>query len=218
MKKVVVVDYDMGNLFSVEQACSNVGLETIISNDAQQILAADGIILPGVGSFKEAMNHLENYGLIPVLQDVAAKKKPFLGICLGMQLLFEESEEFGNTKGLGLIKGKVVKFPETSESNVVKIPQINWNKIHFPDAMNAFNNPLLKDTRNHEYMYFVHSYYVVNDEPSTISCLTNYAGVEYCSGVYKDNIMAFQFHPEKSAGEGLKIYANFKKLITNGTE
>lgn len=219
MKKVVIVDYDMGNLFSVQQACKNVGLETNISKDVTEILAADAIILPGVGSFLEAMKHLEQFNLIEAIKEVAEKKIPFLGICLGMQLLFTESEEFGSTKGLNLVKGKVVKFPAHDlVNNIVRIPQINWNKLMYPDGINKFCNPLLQNIKNNEYMYFVHSYYVVNEEPETISCLTNYADINYCSGLQKDNIMAFQFHPEKSATEGLKIYLNFKNLLYNGTK
>ena len=219
MKKVVVVDYDMGNLFSVQQACTNVGLETVISKSIEEIRSADALILPGVGSFNEAMANLQKFGLTAPIKETAEKKIPFLGICLGMQLLFTESEEFGNTKGLDLIKGKVVKFPSTSASGeTVKIPQINWNTISYPGGSNAFNSPLLDGIAQDEFMYFVHSYYVVNDEAATVACSTEYAGVSYCSGVCKENIMAFQFHPEKSASEGLKIYSNFKNLIDNGTK
>lgn len=219
MSKVVIIDYDMGNLFSVQQACANVGLETVISKNTEEIKSANAIILPGVGSFNEAMLNLSKFDLIGPIKSSVNNKIPLLGVCLGMQLLFEESEEFGNTQGLGLVKGSVIKFPDQDyNGSKVKIPQINWNKIYYPENRNSFNNPLLKDIKENEFMYFVHSYYVSNKEIDTVSCITKYADIEYCSGIKKDNIIAFQFHPEKSATEGLKIYSNFKQMIEYGAK
>jgi glutamine amidotransferase len=217
MKRAVIVDYDIGNLFSVQQACRKVGLDSVISNKKSDLEESDAIILPGVGSFREAMNKLELSDLVTPVQKQVRNGKPFLGICLGMQLLFSESEEFGLSKGLDLIKGSVVRFPaKSSLGEKVRIPLINWSEISFPPGQDHFKSPLLKGIAQNECMYFVHSYYVVNDEPDTTACISEYAGIQYCSGISKDNIMAFQFHPEKSSESGLRIYNNFKNMIYNG--
>jgi imidazole glycerol-phosphate synthase subunit HisH len=207
MKRTVIIDYDMGNLFSVKQACENAGIEVLVSSKPDDILNCDALILPGVGAFHEAMQHLKDYALIEPIKQVVNQNIPLMGICLGMQLLFTQSEEYEVCNGLNFIKGEVLKFPEQHAGKTTKIPQINWNTI----SINQ--DPLLEGIKENEYMYFVHSYYVDNKEEDTIITKTNYAGIRYCSGVRKKNIVAFQFHPEKSANQGLKIYNNFKKSI-----
>jgi imidazole glycerol-phosphate synthase subunit HisH len=207
MKRTVIIDYDMGNLFSVKQACENADIEVVVSNKTEDILNCDALILPGVGAFHEAMEHLKEYQMIEPLKKVVQQGMPLMGICLGMQLLFTRSEEHENCEGLNFIKGDVLRFPEMNNGQVTKIPQINWNTIHVKE------DRLLDGINDNEYMYFVHSYYVNNKEPETILTETDYAGIRYCSAVRKNNIVAFQFHPEKSATQGLKIYNNFKRAI-----
>jgi imidazole glycerol-phosphate synthase subunit HisH len=197
----------MGNLFSVKQACENSGIEVIVSGKQEDILNCDALILPGVGAFHEAMQHLNDAQLIEPIKKVVAQGLPLMGVCLGMQLLFTQSEEHEICKGLNFITGNVLKFPTSHDSKKTKIPQINWNTI----SIKA--DPTLAGIKENEFMYFVHSYYVNNKEADTIISQTKYAGINYCSGVRKDNIVAFQFHPEKSGKEGLKIYHNFKKTI-----
>ncbi|MCT7505214.1 imidazole glycerol phosphate synthase subunit HisH [Aliarcobacter cryaerophilus] len=198
-----IIDYNMGNLASVYNACSKFTKDLKIVKNADDLKNLDKIILPGVGAYKDAMQHLEDSGLKDAILDFANSKKPLLGICLGMQLLFESSEEFGYTKGLGLIEGKVVKFDKSKMSSDLKIPHMGWNKIVNKD------NPLFKNLQN-PYLYFVHSYHVVTDDKYTIAT-TNY-GYDFVSAVNKDNIFGFQPHPEKSHNNGLKILENFINL------
>lgn len=198
-----IIDYNMGNLASVYNACSKFTKDLKIVKNADDLKNLDKIILPGVGAYKDAMQHLENSGLKDAILDFANSKKPLLGICLGMQLLFESSEEFGYTKGLGLIEGKVVKFDKSKMGSDLKIPHMGWNKIVNKD------NPLFKNLQN-PYLYFVHSYHVVTDDKYTIAT-TNY-GYDFVSAVNKDNIFGFQPHPEKSHNNGLKILENFINL------
>ncbi len=198
-----IIDYNMGNLASVYNACSKFTKDLKIVKNADDLKNLDKIILPGVGAYKDAMQHLEDSGLKDAILDFANSKKPLLGICLGMQLLFESSEEFGYTKGLGLIEGKVVKFDKSKMGSDLKIPHMGWNKIVNKD------NPLFKNLQN-PYLYFVHSYHVVTDDKYTIAT-TNY-GYDFASAVNKDNIFGFQPHPEKSHNNGLKILENFINL------
>lgn len=198
-----IIDYNMGNLASVYNACSKFTKDLKIVKNADDLKNLDKIILPGVGAYKDAMQHLEDSGLKDAILDFANSKKPLLGICLGMQLLFESSEEFGYTKGLGLIEGKVIKFDKSKMSSDLKIPHMGWNKIVNKD------NPLFKNLQN-PYLYFVHSYHVVTDDKYTIAT-TNY-GYDFVSAVNKDNIFGFQPHPEKSHNNGLKILENFINL------
>ena len=198
-----IIDYNMGNLASVYNACSKFTKDLKIVKNADDLKNLDKIILPGVGAYKDAMQHLEDSGLKDAILDFANSKKPLLGICLGMQLLFESSEEFGYTKGLGLIEGKVVKFDKSKMSSDLKIPHMGWNKIVNKD------NPLFKNLQN-PYLYFVHSYHVVTNDKYTIAT-TNY-GYDFVSAVNKDNIFGFQPHPEKSHNNGLKILENFINL------
>lgn len=209
--KIAVIDYKMSNLFSVKHACDFVGGESFITSDKNDIKNADGIILPGVGAFGVAMKNLKKLDLVNLIIQSVEKKKPFMGVCLGMQLLFSQSEEFGIHKGLDLIKGKVVKFPSHSLSkNKIKIPQIGWNKIYCTNRnkdkwkLSPLNN--IKESRD---MYFVHSYYCCPKNKGDELCKTSYEGIEYCSGVLHNNVFAVQFHPEKSGQVGLKIYKNW---------
>ena len=210
-KKVFIIDYKLGNLFSVNQALKNIGLDVIITSNADEIEAADAIVLPGVGAFSDAMNNLKNLKLINPIKKSIDSGKPFLGICLGLQLLFSESEEFGLTNGLGVVKGRVKKFANNNgEGETRKVPQIAWNQI-FKIIGGSWENSPLDNVKEGEFMYFVHSFYIEPEEPIGLS-QTNYDGQSYISSIQKDNLFACQFHPEKSAKEGLKIYDNWAKI------
>jgi len=216
MKKyVAIVDYDMGNLFSVQRACEQVGLSAVITKSGDEIAGATAAILPGVGAFGDAMSNMEKFGLVKAIRDFVKTGKPFMGICLGMQLLFTESEEFGIHKGLDIIKGRVTEFGNKGKDNAnIKVPQVGWNSISpGKGAEDKWNNSPLKDVKKGEYMYFVHSFYCIPSDPEVILTVSNYEGTEYCSGVSKDNVFAVQFHPEKSAIEGIKIYKNWAQLF-----
>ena len=207
--KVAIIDYQLSNLFSVQHACDYVGLKAKITSNPEDISKADALILPGVGAFGDAMKNLKKFKLInPILQSIKINK-PFLGICLGLQLLFEKSEEFGQNQGLGVIKGKVIKFRSfTKNGDKIRIPQIGWNKINIVNK-----NPYLNGIKNEEFMYFVHSYYVSPENKKIIVTNTLYEDINYVSAVSQKNVFAVQFHPERSGIEGLKIYQNFSKLI-----
>jgi glutamine amidotransferase len=211
---VAIIDYEAGNLFSVQHACKTVGLDSSITNKPDEVTNADALILPGVGAFGDAMNNLRMLGLVQPLRDFAASGRPFLGICLGMQLLFSESEEFGNVKGLSIIEGRVVKFPVMNENGEgVKVPQIGWNKICNPSDRESWKGTPLEHIVDGEFMYFIHSFYACPCNTDQIISLTNYEGIEYCSAVKKNNVFATQFHPEKSAEEGIRIYRNWASLV-----
>jgi glutamine amidotransferase len=212
LKKVVIIDYQLGNLFSVKQACDTVGINSEISSNREDILNADALILPGVGAFIEAMNNLKKFGLDTAIQNKVSGGTPIFGICLGQQLLFTESEEFGGGKGLDLISGIIKRFPETIEERKVKVPHIAWNIIF--TLKQEWGKSALKDLNNNEFMYFIHSYYVKPFDDDCILTLTNYDGMEFCSSILKNNIFATQFHPEKSADRGISIYKNWA-LINN---
>lgn len=212
LKKVVIIDYQLGNLFSVKQACDTVGINAEISSNREDILNADALILPGVGAFIEAMNNLKKFGLDTAIQSKVSRGTPIFGICLGQQLLFTESEEFGAGKGLDLISGIIKRFPETFEERKVKVPHIAWNTIF--KLNQEWDNTALKDLNNNDFMYFIHSYYVKPKDDACILTLTNYDGIEFCSAILRNNIFATQFHPEKSADKGISIYKNWA-LINN---
>jgi glutamine amidotransferase len=209
--KVVIVDYGIGNLRSVERACEVIGYHCIITSDKAEISNADALILPGVGAFGDAMKNLQNAGLIETLIKFTDSGKYVMGVCLGMQLLMSTSEEFGLQYGLGIIDGKCQRF----DSRLVKVPQINWNTISpYGSGNGSFDeNSPLHGIKPDTYMYFVHSYYVIPENPSHILSVTNYGGRDYASSVRRDNIFAFQFHPEKSGEAGLSIYKNFFKIV-----
>lgn len=213
--KVAIVDYGLGNLFSINQACLHVGLETKITSNLNEIEQADAMILPGVGAFGDAMNYLRKAELTEPIKDFVETGKPFLGICLGMQLLFTESEEFGSNKGLDLIKGKIIKFPSHDAHNCrVKVPQIQWNQIS-KNNDSLWNSSSLRGIPDNSYMHFVHSFYAKPDNDDHILSYTEYADIKYASSVLKNNITGYQFHPEKSGELGLKIYEHWANTIQN---
>jgi len=210
-KKICIVDYKLGNLFSVNQALKNIGHEVVISSKPQDIQSCHAVVLPGVGAFGEGMKNLDDLNLIQPIIDAIGDGKPFLGICLGLQLLFSESEEFGFTKGLGIINGKVKRFNNVNrDGELRKVPQIAWNQILMHNGK-SWDNTVLQNINPGTYMYFVHSFFVDPSEAVGLS-ITDYDGQYYVSSVLKENVFACQFHPEKSADEGLKIYRNWTEL------
>jgi glutamine amidotransferase len=212
---VAIIDYRMGNMFSVQHACRHAGLSSFITSDGKEISRADGAILPGVGAFGEAMQNLDRLGLVGIIKDCIWSGKPFMGVCLGMQLLFTESDEFGLSRGLDIVGGRIVKFPsETSGRSKVKVPQIGWNRIQRPRVCSAdcWEGTPLQETPDGAYMYFVHSYYAIPASDSVTLSKTSYGGIDYCSSLVADNVFATQFHPEKSAKEGIAIYKKWLEL------
>lgn len=197
---VAIIDYDAGNIKSVEKAWHYLGEEAVITRDRDTILGADRVILPGVGAFGDAMEKLRTYELDKVIQEVVAKNTPFLGICLGLQLLFESSEESEGVEGLGILKGKVVRLPEESD---MKIPHIGWNSLKYPNPGRLFTG-IAEDS----YVYFVHSYYLQSKDPSIVTATTEYGTLIHAS-VEQGNVFACQFHPEKSSEVGMQILKNF---------
>jgi len=200
----------MGNLRSVQKALEFVGAQVIVTHDPELILNADSVVLPGVGAFKDCMANLKKLKLIDSIRKFIDGGKPFLGICLGLQVLFEESEEYGPVAGLGILPGKVVKFPdgssETKNGRPIKIPHMGWNKVEIKKK-----DPLFDKVDAAPYFYFVHSYYVVPKDQNMVATVTNY-GVEFVSGIQYKNIYAFQFHPEKSQTMGLSLLEQFSNL------
>ena len=215
--KVAIVDFEMCNLFSVNQACEHVGLKAVITSDRNVILKADAIILPGVGAFGDAMSNLKRLDLIEPIKECVAKGTSLLGICLGMQLLFSESEEFGTHKGLDIVKGSVVRFPVGNNTGKrIRVPHVGWNQIRkaLPTPVDSWAQTPLKNIKDGEYMYFVHSYFVKPAIPAVTLSLTDYEGIQFCSSIHYDRVFACQFHPEKSALEGIKIYKNWAGIIS----
>lgn len=214
---VAIVDYGMGNLFSVKHACLDAGLRGVVTASPQEVLAADAVILPGVGAFGDAMRTLQELGLVTALKEVAVSSKPLVGICLGMQMLLTESFEFGRHAGLGLIPGRVVRFENPRGANgTLKVPEVGWNRMHrvgkAPDA--AEINPLLQGLPNDVFMYFVHSFYCIPEDPSVATTLTRYGHIEFCSSLRRGNIFAFQSHPERSGPGGLRVYHNLAAMLS----
>lgn len=219
---VAIVDYGMGNLFSVLQACKSVGLPAIITNVKPALLHASAVILPGVGAFGTAMKNLEALDLVAVLKDVRAAGIPLIGICLGMQLLMTESYEFGRHRGLGMVPGEVVHLlAETKQGSRVKVPQVGWNTIRpyskvqtdQSSAVNAWKETLLKGTSPGDYMYFVHSFYCRPNDTRFGLAYTSYGAVEFCSALQDRNLFGCQFHPERSGPGGLRLYANIAEVV-----
>ncbi|GBD96873.1 imidazole glycerol phosphate synthase subunit HisH 1 [bacterium BMS3Abin06] len=200
---IAIIDYGMGNLRSVEKGFLKVGVDVRVTNRPEDVDNADGVVLPGVGAFKDCMQELANLDLVDAVADVIRKGKPYLGICLGLQVLFSESEEFGKCRGLDIFRGKVVRF----EKSGLKIPQMGWNQLNIKN-----NNPLFNGIPDKSYFYFVHSFYVAPEDNSIIATTTDY-GVEFTSSVRKDNIFAVQFHPEKSQALGLRLLKNFGDIV-----
>jgi glutamine amidotransferase len=200
---IAVIDYDAGNLKSVEKALIYLEEKVTITRSREEILGADKVILPGVGAFGDAMGKLHNFGLADVIKEVVNQKKPLLGICLGLQLLYESSEESEGVKGLGILEGKILRIPDCEG---LKIPHMGWNSLDIRPGAKLF-----KDIENQPYVYFVHSYYLKAENRDEVAATTNYSTLIHAS-VEKDNIFACQFHPEKSGEIGLKILKNFAEL------
>ena len=213
---VAIVDMGLGNLFSIQKACQQVGLRAVITNKKVDIASADAVILPGVGAFGKAMQNLIRLGLVEELQRVSDEGKPMLAICLGMQLLMDSSQEFGIHDGLGIVGGIVRKFRfnDSLFEKPVKVPNIGWHRIYpiAGERMRWTETPLAGFDRN-VYMYFVHSYYVELADNRNLVSLTRYSGFEYCSALRYKNVFGFQFHPERSGPEGIQIYREFAKMI-----
>jgi glutamine amidotransferase len=226
--RVAIVDYGMGNLFSVRQACEHAGLDVTITAARDEILNADAVILPGIGAFGDAMATLSRLDLVGVLRDVAASGKALVGVCLGLQLLMTESFEFGRHKGLGIIEGQVVPFDNPVEAGrKLKVPQVGWNSVYRVarggnGQEEAWKDSPLAEIADGEFMYFVHSYIVQPEDGNVILSVSRYGQIEFCSSIHSQNIFACQFHPERSGTEGLKIYRNLashiERLTTRGVK
>lgn len=211
-KNIIIIDYKLGNLFSVKQACEKIGLNAIVSSEKEEIDLADALILPGVGAFGEAMDHLKDLELIDPIKKHVSSGKPLLGICLGLQLLFTESVEYGVSKGLDIIPGVVKKISNNDNGKKRLVPQIGWNQVH--NSSSDWNKTPLRNISEKEYFYFVHSYYVEPHNEEHILGTTEYDGLKYCSVASNgDNVFATQFHPEKSAHKGLDIYKNWASMF-----
>ena len=200
---VAIIDYDAGNIRSVEKAVVLLGHEAVVTRAREEILSADHVILPGVGAFGDAMEKLHGYGLVSVIREAVDKKLPFLGICLGLQLMFESSEEAPGVEGLGLLPGRILRIPAKED---LKIPHIGWNSLTFPNQGRMF-----RGIAEGAYVYFVHSYYLKAGEQEIVKASTEYGTLIHAS-VERDNLFACQFHPEKSSEVGLKILQNFLEV------
>ena len=200
---IAIIDYDAGNIKSVEKAMLLLGQEVKITRDKEEILNADKVILPGVGAFGDAMGKLHQYGLVEVIKEVVKKGTPFIGICLGLQLLFESSDETPGVEGLGILKGKILRIPDCEG---LKIPHMGWNSLKFP-----VEGRLFKGLPEDSYVYFVHSYYLAAEDEGIVTATTEYSTLIHAS-VEQDNVFACQFHPEKSSDVGIQILKNFVEL------
>lgn len=199
---IAIIDYDAGNIKSVEKALLHLGQKVKITDQAHEILLADKVVLPGVGAFGDAMGNLDRRGLVPIIREVVEKGTPFLGICLGLQLLFERSDETPGVEGLGILPGEILRIPAEEG---LKIPHMGWNSLHLEHGGRLFEN-----VSEQSYVYFVHSYYLKAAEEEIVKASTEY-GVHIHASVEKGNVFACQFHPEKSSSMGLKILQNFAK-------
>ena len=202
MLNIAIIDYGMGNLRSVAKAFERLGHTATITREPKVILDASHVVLPGVGAFPDCMKNLDQYGLIDTVHRSLSSGKPFLGICLGLQLLFTESEEFGSHPGLGWIRGRVVRFQDGN----LKVPHMGWNNLEIRKK-----SPILTGLPKNAMVYFVHSYYGVPEDPALIATTTEY-GASFASSIAKDNVFACQFHPEKSQTVGLKLLQNFARF------
>lgn len=218
-KRVAIVDFGLGNLYSVKHACAHVGLSATITSSPAEVLSADAVILPGVGAYGDAMAALNGLGLATALLEFAASGRPLVGICLGMQLLMSSSDEFGRRDGLGIIPGRVVQFEAPhAGARRLKVPQIGWNSIHrvtARDGADPWTGTFLEGIAEGEPMYFVHSYIVQPVEPTIVLSTTRYGDTEFCSSMHRKNVVACQFHPERSGPAGIRIYRNLQRMIAD---
>ncbi|MBW3600794.1 MAG: imidazole glycerol phosphate synthase subunit HisH [Planctomycetes bacterium] len=218
-----IVDYGLGNLYSVLRACERVGLTAEITSSAAELLSARSVILPGVGAFGDAMANLRVRDLVGPLREAAQRGTPVFGICLGLQLLMSESEEFGLHQGLNIIRGRVVHLGRPHGGpGPLKVPQVGWNRIRRPNVKAAGGDPWsgtpLSGTDDGAYQYFVHSFYVTPEDPGVVLARTRYGDVEFCSAVRQGNVFAFQFHPERSGAEGTAIYRNIAEIVRSHSQ
>ena len=212
INKIAVIDLGIGNILSLKRALNkNHKNKVLITNDPHSLIEADKVILPGVGAFKKAMNTLNDLGLVSVLEKIKKNNKPLLGICLGMQILMEESEEFGLTKGLGFINGRVIKISNKDKlnKNYLKVPHIGWNSLNLKNKIDSNQKSIFHNIEDGSYVYFIHSFMVNTKDSNNIVATTNYGGHNIVAAVNNKNITGLQFHPEKSGAVGLKILENF---------
>nr|WP_320048948.1 imidazole glycerol phosphate synthase subunit HisH [uncultured Desulfuromonas sp.] len=204
---ITIIDYGMGNLRSVQKGFEKVGYTAQVTDDPRVVEKAERLVLPGVGAFRDCMDNLREGGFIEPIHQFVATGRPFLGICLGLQMLLSESEEFGHHQGLGIIPGKVTRFAEDMQvdGETLKVPHMGWNRIQHREI------PLFKGVAQDSFVYFVHSYYVQPEDSAVVAATTDY-GIEFCSAICRDNVMATQFHPEKSQQVGLTMLKNFGEL------
>jgi glutamine amidotransferase len=209
VSNIVIIDYGMGNLRSAQKGFENVGFPAKVSSDPDDILKADKLVLPGVGAFRDCIGNLRDGGFVEPIMEYVKSGKPMLGICVGLQLLFSESEEFGRHQGLDIVSGKVVRFPAGMRENSeeLKVPHMGWNSISVKRDV-----PLFQGTAPDSHVYFVHSYYACPEDPAVVAAEATYGDVTFCAALQKDNVMATQFHPEKSQTIGLNIIKNFGEL------
>ena len=214
---VAIIDYGLGNLLSVRQACAYAGVDAAITSSPAEIMGAGAVIVPGVGAFGHAMDALIRLDLVAVLREVAVSGTPLVGICLGAQLLLNESEEFGKHQGLGIIPGRVVHLGAPREgSRPLKVPHVGWQRIHSvrgTDSDDPWRETLLRDLPDGAFMYFVHSFILQPAEPAVAISVTRYGNIDFCSSLAKGNVIGFQFHPERSGPRGLQIYAQLAGRI-----
>lgn len=205
---IAIIDYGMGNLRSVQKGFEKVGCDAVVTSDPKVLLDAERVVLPGVGAFRDCIRNLEEGGFVEPILKVIKEGKPFLGICLGLQLLFTESEEFGIHKGLNVIPGKVLRFPEGMHEagEELKVPHMGWNQLDIKRP-----SPLFNGIDSGSNVYFVHSYYVKPEDESVVAATTNY-GIDFCAAIWRDNVVAAQFHPEKSQEKGLTMLKNFAAM------
>lgn len=222
LPKVGIVDYGLGNVFSIQQAARCAGMDTFLSSDAAELTSADGVILPGVGAFGDAMDALNRARLVVPLKDIAESGKPVMGICLGMQLMMEESMEFGKHSGLGFFPGIVERLePNAAEGRRFKVPHIGWSPVYPPEGAESDGNSwswtgsAMEGMHGGDFVYFIHSFCVRTTDPSTILAVTAYGQDSYCAAIARGSISAFQFHPEKSGRMGLNIYRNFARQVAS---
>ena len=231
--QVAIVDFGLGNLFSVKQACEYAGMNAVITSSPEKLFAADAVILPGVGAYGDAMDSLRKLDLVSPLQEVGASDKWLIGICLGLQLLMTESYEFGTHKGLGIIDGVVVPletqvYPDTWEEfpKSLKVPQVGWNRIWGatdtrtpkPESPSSWKDSPLADVSEGEYMYFVDSFYVMPENPELVLSTSHYGQIEFCSSLQYNNTFACQFHPERSGVQGLRVYKTIAAMVKKSSE